>query len=64
MKIADDAAAIKARLEEIQQERMQAIMGKPIEETQVFDAADIVWTATGGCNPTWGYFATDDLPTA
>lgn len=57
MKIADDAAAIKARLEEIQQERMQAIMGKPIEETKalVFEAADITWTAFSGY---------DDLPTA
>jgi hypothetical protein len=60
MKIADDAAAIKARMEEIQQERMQAIMGKPIEETQtiILDAADITWTTFSGT----GYL--DDLPTA
>lgn len=32
MKIADDAESIRRRLEEIQAERMQQIMGKPIEE--------------------------------
>jgi len=31
---ADDAPAIKRRMEEIQAERMRAIMGKPIEETK------------------------------
>lgn len=33
-KIADDAAAIKSRLDEIQRERMQAIMGVPIEPVE------------------------------
>ena len=41
-KVADDCAAIAQRLKEIQQERMQAIMGKPIEATEV--PKDIDWT--------------------
>lgn len=41
MKIADDAASIKARLDEIQRERMQAIMGTPIEPVEA--PKDIDW---------------------
>lgn len=44
-KIADDSAAIKKRMEEIQLERMQAIMGVPIEETET--PKDIDWTNFG-----------------
>ena len=39
MKIADDASAIKKRLEEIQAERMQHLQGVPIEPP-----ADIDWS--------------------
>lgn len=38
-KIADDAAAIKARMEEIQAERMQHLQGTPIEPP-----VDIDWS--------------------
>ncbi len=55
---ADDAAAIKARMEEIQQERMQAILGKPIEETKT-EYAYLGEAASG-----WPFTAFDDLPTA
>lgn len=62
MKIADDAAAIKARMEEIQRERMQAIMGKPNATTVA--ALEEAEAGLGEVYHTWGYFATDDLPTA
>lgn len=37
MKIADDAAAIKKRLEEIQAQRMQQLHGTPIEPPKDID---------------------------
>ena len=40
-KLADDASAIKKRMEEIQLERMQAIMGRPIESVEA--PKDIDW---------------------
>jgi hypothetical protein len=50
-KLADEYEYIKCRLEEIQSERLQAIMGKPLEDAKPVEApAEIDWTQwnTGG----------------
>lgn len=58
MKIADDAESIRRRMEEIQAERMQHLMGKPIEETEAEAAHAYLGEAATG----WPFTAFDDLP--
>lgn len=55
-KIADDVNSIAARLKEIQEEKLQAIMGQPLEHKSAFDDVaepveapkDIDWTGMYG----------------
>lgn len=55
-KIADDVNSIAARLKEIQEEKLQAIMGQPLEHKSAFDEVaepveapkDIDWTGMYG----------------
>jgi hypothetical protein len=50
VRAADDVAAIKAAMEQIQRERWERIQGKPLEEQAVEPdtSADIVWTDAYG----------------
>ena len=48
-KIADDTSSIAQRLKEIEAQKMQAIMGTPLDDAKPVDApADIDWTGMYG----------------